>query len=127
MYIDNLGPSQGARLQQVLQTLKGLYGTELAVDMQASRAPADLEEMRDAWQQTRDSIIAESSFNSYQRNPDYTKAMLVLEAVGLMLKEIAPGRARRRNIKESTTQDDSMAIRSTALDERDEKIGRAHV
>lgn len=102
MYLNHFETSSEARLSQVLATLKNIHGVEMKVDLDSPTATSLLENMRSSWEVTKDRIVSGSSFNSYQQNPEYIKTMLILEAVRIMLKEIAPKR-RRTRIAESKT------------------------
>jgi hypothetical protein len=102
MYINNFNNSNEYRLQQVLHTLKNVYGAELALDKQSDD---DLVSLSQSSEIVKNSIISESRFNTYNSNPEYAKHMLIMEAVRLYLTEIAPKRAPKRKIKESTERD----------------------
>ena len=114
MYINQFETSTKARLSQILHTLKQVHGTSLNIDTSSPTAEGMLMECKEAWEQTKNKIIAESSFNSYQQNPSYIKSMLILEAVAILLTEIAPKR-RKKSMAESinVTTEADMAVKPT--------------
>ncbi len=97
MFINNFRSSNSHRLQQVLHTLKNVHGTDLVLE---SMTDDDLMFVKENSEFTKNDIVNESQFNSYNVNPEYAKHMLILEAVRLYLTEIAPKRQRRK-VKES--------------------------
>ena len=46
-------------------------------------------------------ILSELDFNSHVNNPEYVRTSLLLEAIKIILREIAPKRIKRRRVKES--------------------------
>lgn len=100
MYINDFQSSNEYRLQQVLHTLKSVYGTELDLD---NSSDDDLVSLRESSEVIKNGIVNESRFNTYNNNPEYAKHMLILEAVRLYLAEIAP--KRRRAVKEGMEVD----------------------
>lgn len=117
MYINDFESSSEYRLQQVLHTLKSVHGVKLDMD----KTPLDeLSALKESSEVIKNSIISESQFNTYNQNPEYTKHMLIVEAVRLYLTEIAPKRTPRRKIKESNYQFDEAALDKIAL----AKLGR---
>ena len=96
MYLNQFESTNEVRLTQVLHTLESVYGVHININLDSPAAESAIKECQSAWESTRDRIISESSFNSYQQNPQYTKAMLILEAMRIMITEIAPRRRRRR-------------------------------
>ena len=101
MYVNDFKTSEKVRLNQVLHTLKSVHGVDIRIDLGSSTAERDLMECHRSYEKIKRRIIGESHFNSYQQNPEYIKSMLILEAVRMMLKEIAPKRQRRRKMSES--------------------------
>jgi hypothetical protein len=73
----------------------------MSINLDSPSTEEFLNECKTSWETKRDEIVSESSFNSYQQNPEYIKSMLILEAVRIMLTELAPKR-RRRRMAEST-------------------------
>jgi hypothetical protein len=51
----------------------------------------------------KENLINEGSFNSYISSPEYTKSILILEAIKIMLTEIAPKRRKKKKVSESLT------------------------
>lgn len=100
MYLNYFESSNGARLSQIMDTLKNVHGVTINIDRNSPSAEDLLNKCLIENEVRRDKIINESSFNSYQQNPEYIKCMLILEAVTIMLTEIAPKR-RRKNMSES--------------------------
>jgi hypothetical protein len=101
MYLDQLSSGSNARLKQILLILENVHGVNMNINWKSPDLLEFLEECKEDWTVYRDKIISESTFNSYQQNPAYTKAMLILEAVHIMLTEIAPKRQRRTKTQES--------------------------
>ena len=100
MHLNQFETTNEVRLNQILHTLKSVYDVHIKIDLDSPTAESMIMECKSSWESTRDRIISESSFNSYQQNPQYTKAMLILEAMRIMITEIAP-RRRRRKMAES--------------------------
>jgi Protein of unknwon function (DUF3008) len=98
MYINDFESSSKYRLQQVLHTLKAVYGTELKLD---EHSEDDLVSLTQSSEIIKNSIVSESQFNTYNQNPEYTKHMLIMEAVRLYLTEIAPKRSKKTKVKEN--------------------------
>ena len=104
MYLNQFESTSQVRLQQVLATLKDVHGVHIKIDLESPTAELAIRECQSAWESTKNKIVSESSFNSYQQNPQYTKAMLILEAMKMMLTEIGPKRRRKLKMSESTTE-----------------------
>jgi len=109
MYLNQFESSDAARLSQVLATLKNIHGVRINIDLKSPSAISAIEECQSSWVAKRDKVIAESSFNSYQQNPEYIKSMLILEAMRLMLTEIAPKRRRKAKMNESNIDQSTQA------------------
>lgn len=105
MYLNHFSSTGQAKLNQILHTLDQLHGVKINIDLDSPVAEKVLQECQRTYQQAVDKIINESAFNSYQQNPNYVKSILILEAVKIMLTEIAPKR-RRRKMNESTMEAD---------------------
>lgn len=101
MYINDFESSSEYRLHQILHTLKGIHNFDLDIEKVSSDELVALGESSEV---IKNSIISESQFNTYNQNPEYTKHMLILEAVRLYLTEIAPKRHPKRKIKEGAEQ-----------------------
>ena len=113
MYLNQFDKSEIARLDQILHTLNAVHGIKLSVDLSSPTVAKDLIEIKQSYEQLRSKIIQESSFNSYQQNPEYSKSILILEAVKIILKEIAPKRRRHKKVKESVDIDESLRLINT--------------
>jgi hypothetical protein len=93
MVIDELNTSASYRLSKVLNVLESLYG--LTIDFDAAQSLAQLQSIYEMYGLERSRIIKESAFNSYNNDPSYTKAVLIQEAIGIFLSEVAPKRIKR--------------------------------
>ena len=114
MHLNHFESSAEARLKQVLATLKNIHGITMESDFSSDAGHDSLIEYKSLAEEARDRIISESSFNSYQSNPEYIKTMLILEAVRLMLTEIGPKR-RRANTK--VTVKESRSVEEKKVDQ----------
>lgn len=95
MYLNDLA-SRKQRLLQIVRILKENHQFDLPLD-----SHLEWLELNEHYSQVQQQIQNTSAFNSYHTNPLYAKAVLITEAVRMLL-EIAPRRMRRRKIKEST-------------------------
>ena len=107
MQVNNFESSNKARLNQILHTLHHVHGVKINFDLSSADVDKSLMECQKNYEKKRDLLIQESAFNSYLQNPEYTKSILILEAVKLMLTEIAPKRRRRTTVAESITNKDN--------------------
>ena len=89
MFIDEFTSTTDHQLTQVLSTLKHIHGIEINFNKTTDR---QLLKLQESTRRARDVIIENSEFNSWLTNPEYTKNVLILEAVRLYLAEIAPKR-----------------------------------
>ena len=105
MYLNQFESSSEVRLNQILQTLEQVHGVKINIDLDHANSDHVLKETQQSYEAVRDRIIKESAFNSYQQNPEYIKSMLILEAVRLMITEIAPKRSRRKRMQESNSKE----------------------
>jgi hypothetical protein len=112
MYLNQFESTDKVRLSQILATLENIHGIKINIDLNNSNAASNLAECKKSYETMRDRIVRESDFNSYQQNPEYIKSMLILEAVKLMLTEIAPKRRRTKKMNEST-MDEAMEGKPT--------------
>lgn len=104
MVIDYLDPTPTYRLQQILHTLKTIHDFELPTGCSETKIHALISEN----QQARDTLVENSSFNSYLSNPEYIKSMLILEALRIQLREVSPGRkSRSKTVREDVAAPDS--------------------
>jgi hypothetical protein len=93
MVISELNTSASYRLSKVLNLLESLYG--LTIDFDAAESLAQLQSIYEMYGLERSKIIKESSHNSYNNDPAYTKAVLIQEAIHIFLSEVAPKRIKR--------------------------------
>lgn len=94
MGIDELNTSPNYRLSKILGLLESLFG--LTIDFDAANSNAELQSIYEAYGLERSRIIKESTFNSYNNDPSYTKAVLIQEAIHIFLSEVAPKRIRKK-------------------------------
>ena len=99
MVIDELNLSPNFRLSRLIRVLEHLY--DLTLDFNSVNNTADLESIYEEYGLVRLQIIHESRHNTYNQNPDYTKACLIQEAIHMYLSEVAP---KRRNRKDHNKQ-----------------------
>jgi hypothetical protein len=95
MVIDELNTSANYRLSRILKVLESLY--DVTIDFDAADNLAQLQSIYEVYGQERNRIIKESSYNSYNNDPMYTKAVLIQEAIHIFLSEVAPKRTKRSN------------------------------
>jgi hypothetical protein len=93
MVIDELNTSSSYRLSRILNVLESIYG--LTIDFDAANSHAELQSVYEEYGIVRNQIIRESEYNSYNQNPDYTKAVLIQEAIHIFLSEVAPKRIKK--------------------------------
>lgn len=93
MGIDELNTSSSYRLTKVLGLLESLFG--LTIDFGAANSTAELQSIYEAYGLERSRIIKESTYNSHNNDPSYTKAVLIQEAIHIFLSEVAPKRIRK--------------------------------
>jgi transcription elongation factor GreA-like protein len=93
MVIDDLKTSSSYRLSRILNVLESTHG--VTIDFSAFESLAELQSLHEAYGQQRSKIISESAFNSYNENPQYNEAVLIQEALGIFLSEVAPKRIKR--------------------------------
>jgi len=97
MFVNHLDVSGNNRLSQLLHTLKHVHEFEFgAVDHES------LLETQKTFEELKQQIVETSAFNSYYKDPNYTKAALITEAVRMLL-EISPKRKRKKTV-ESTEE-----------------------
>lgn len=86
------------KLTRILQVLESKFDIRLNFDAVKSRA--ELQSIYEEFGAVRSQIIRESQFNSYNQDPEYTKACLIQEAIQIFLSEVAPKR-RQGRVKKS--------------------------
>lgn len=94
MVIDELKAGPNYRLQKVLDLLESLFG--VTIDFGSATSTAELQSIYEAYGLERSRIIQESAYNTCSNNPDYTKAVLIQEAIHIFLSEVAPKRIRKK-------------------------------
>lgn len=104
MYLNQFESTTDIKLQQILSTLRHVHGINLNFDINTVDGERALLECQQEYEAKKDNIVKESAFNSYQQNPEYIKTMLILEAVRVILKEIAPKRRRSKKVTESLSE-----------------------
>lgn len=95
MVIDEINVSSSYQLARVLGLLESQHG--ITIDFDAAKDLAELRGLYEACGLERSRIIRESSFNSCNNDPTYTRAVLIQEAINIFLSEVAPKRLRRKN------------------------------
>ena len=93
MVIDELNTSASYRLSRVLNVLESLYG--VTINFEGAESLAQLQSIYEVYGLERSRIIKESTYNSYNNDPTYTKAVLIQEAIHIFLSEVAPKRIKR--------------------------------
>lgn len=99
MVVDDLNTSPSYRLSRILGVLESLHN--ITIDFDSAKNTAELKSVYEAYGLERSRIIRESSFNSYYSNPNYTKAVLIQEAIHIFLSEVAPKRIKKNKKKSS--------------------------
>ena len=97
MVIEELNTRPSYKLARILNVLESAYG--LTIDFEAAESLEELETIYEAYGELRNKIITESSYNSQSQNADYTKAVLIQEAIHIFLSEVAPKRMNRKKKK----------------------------
>jgi hypothetical protein len=80
------------KLNKLLKTLNCVYGVTIDFENNISI----LEQVMEECKVTKQRILRECGFNSYNKNEEYTKATLIIEAITIYLVEIAPKRIPRQ-------------------------------
>ena len=106
MFIDNISSQPAAKVSQLLETLKNTYHVDLT-----KASATQLQALAAKYQDVKQRIVAESEFNSYASNPEYARAVLILEAVRLLI-EIAPKRMSKRNNSSTNITNEAGMIRN---------------
>lgn len=97
MVVNEFESSNEYRLQQIMHTLENVHGVKLDFE---SNSVDEIRALGESSEIVKNSIVKESAFNTAMQNPEYTKNMLILEAVRLYLAEIAPKRMKKKAVKE---------------------------
>lgn len=80
------------RLEKLVKTLRDVHGVE--INFKAT--PKSLMESHVSFSALKGQLEADSANRNGYRPPEYTKAVLICEAIGIFLREIAPTRKRRK-------------------------------
>lgn len=110
MFINDFQNSNEYKLHQLLHTLKSVYQTELNLE---NKSDNELLALKETSEIIKNSIVSESRFNTYNNNPEYSKHMLIMEAIKLFLTEIAP--KRRKVVKEDIETEDDMSHSTSGI------------
>ena len=105
MIVNEFESSKTYRLQQIKHTLESVHGVKLELD---SKSDDEIRALGESCEIIKNSIVKESAFNTSMQNPEYTKNILILEAIKLYLEEIAPKRMRKKQkqcVKEALSPD----------------------
>lgn len=103
MIVNEFENSNTYRLQQIMHTLESVHGVKLDFD---SNTIEEVQALGESCEIVKNSIVKESVFNTWMQNPEYTKNMLVLEAVRIYLSEVAPKRMNKKKaVKESALEE----------------------
>jgi hypothetical protein len=99
MIVNEFENSKEYRLQQIIHTLESIHGVKLDLD---SQSVDELRTLGESCEIIKNSIVHESAFNTAMQNPEYTKNMLMMEAIKIYLAEIAPKRmSKKKAVKEA--------------------------
>lgn len=99
MIVNEFENTKEYRLKQIVSTLKNIHSYELDL---GSKSDEQIQSLHETCEIVKNSIVKESRFNTWMQNPEYTKNMLIMEAIRIYLTEIAPKRMNRsRKIKEN--------------------------
>lgn len=98
-----------------MHTLESVHGVKLDFD---SNSIEEIQALGESCEIVKNSIVKESAFNTAFQNPDYTKNMLILEAVRIYLAEIAPKRMskKKKAVKESAIEEGPRGMSRSARD-----------
>lgn len=117
------------KLDRIQKTLSKMYGVKIDFE---NVNEADLREAFAAAQTENARIIAETQFNNYHLDPLYTKHTLIMEAIRMYLREIAPKRIVRKkttanvvegaNTVSTRNKKAALVAKLNALNEQKEKI-----
>lgn len=103
MVVNEFENSKQYRLQQIMHTLESVHGVRLDFDSQSYE---DIKTLGESCEIVKNSIVKESAFNTAMQNPEYTKNMLIIEAVRIYLSEVAPKRmSKKKAVKESALEE----------------------
>lgn len=114
MIVNEFENSKEYRLQQIMHTLESVHGVKLDFE---SKTVEEIQALGESCEIVKNSIVKESAFNTAMQNPEYTKNMLVLEAVRIYLAELAPKRmSKKKTVKESALEEGPRGMSRSARD-----------
>ena len=113
MFINSVTNHPRKSLDQLIETLKITYGFDLT-----RIKPQNLFAYANKYEDIKNRIVSESTYNSYHSDPAYAKAVLITEAIKLLI-EVAPKRKKQKGIKESQINEESMKKRTKELADKD--------
>jgi hypothetical protein len=87
-------PIHEMRLQKMHRMLEKLFGIELNLNVKNINK---LKVLSEKYSGLKERILRESGFNSYYQNPEYVKAILILESINIFLSEVAPKRISKKS------------------------------
>ena len=103
MFLNDLGASnKNNRFSKLSKLLNKDFGIDVSIyeDLTGDELTAFLGDLNNK----KTKIMLESSFNSYHSDPEYTRVMLLAEAIRIILKEIHP----KRNPKTTKKMDETL-------------------
>lgn len=92
MYLEEFG-FNNTNLRKILNRLQKYHGVNL--DLKNSSI-GELNAIYEYYLNIKNILLRESAYNSYYNHPEYTKALLICEAIRIFLSEIAPGRSGKK-------------------------------
>jgi hypothetical protein len=102
-------------LDKILLKLKKTFGINL--DLKGASL-TELHDINSHYKRVQQNILLEQSFNSYHSHPEFTKAVLICEAIKLFLSEVAPARKKGKvkpKVKESKLDEYGKLASHTAM------------
>lgn len=101
MFINSITTNPRKKIDQLIENLKLTYGFDVT-----KIKPQNLLAYSNKYEAIKNRIVAESAYNSYHADPNYAKAVLITEAIKLLI-EVAPKR-KKQKVKESQINEDNM-------------------
>ena len=104
MFLDDLCTSNpNKKLSKLSESLNEDYGIDLSVYTELDKESLEL--FLNDLESKKQQVMMESSFNSYHNDPEYTRVVLLSEAIRIILKEIHPKRSLKKVQKTNETLD----------------------